>query len=301
MSASIPQVEQFELPHPSGEGAFQISLSRPSALGGALPEGLKAPILFVTDGDMCFASAAAIARFRAMVPGYPQVLVVAVGYGANFLSMARLRTGDLTPPLSEAGLADFGALTDVIGDKSGGSDAYLDFIEGALTAEVLARCPEADPERTILFGHSLGGLFTAYALLTRPHAFSAFIASSPSLWWDGFVVLKSLEGFGERVDGLPKPPRVLVAAGGLEQDLPAEVPPGVGMTLDEVHAIVVRSRMIDAAAEFAEFLRAAGLSEVAHVCFQGEDHGSVVPAALMRGLTHALDGWKTPAAEAASA
>jgi hypothetical protein len=102
---------------------------------------------------------------------------------------------------------------------------------------------------------------------------------------------------------LPKPPRVLVAAGGLEQDLPSEVPPGVDMGLDEVHAIVVRSRMIDAAAEFAEALRAAGLEDVRHVCFQGEDHGSVVPAALMRGLTHALDAWKAPAArpdEAAS-
>ena len=142
----------------------------------------------------------------------------------------------------------------------------------------------------------------AYALLTRPHAFSAFIASSPSLWWDRFAVLRRLEGFGGRLQSLSRPPRVFIDTGGLEQDLPAEVPPGVDMALDEIHAIVTRSRMIDAAAEFAEALRAAGLSEVAHVCFQGEDHGSVVPAALMRGLTHAFDGWKPPAAgpEAAS-
>jgi hypothetical protein len=114
-------------------------------------------------------------------------------------------------------------------------------------------------------------------------------------------VLARLDGFGERVAGLPRPPRVFIDTGGLEQDLPAEVPPGVDMGLDEIHAIVVRSRMIDAAAEFADALRGAGLAEVAHVCFPGEDHGSVVPAALMRGLTHALDGWKTPAARPAEA
>jgi len=33
-------------------------------------------------------------------------------------------------------------------------------------------------------GHSLGGLIAAYTLLARPEMFQAYIAISPSLWWD---------------------------------------------------------------------------------------------------------------------
>ena len=54
---------------------------------------------------------------------------------------------------------------------------------------------EASTKRSILFGHSLGGLFVAYALLTRPDAFATYLAISPSLWWDGFTVLRHLPAF----------------------------------------------------------------------------------------------------------
>jgi hypothetical protein len=48
------------------------------------------------------------------------------------------------------------------------------------------------------------------------------------------------------------------------------------------------ARMVDAAADFAESLRKCGLQNVEYVAFQGEDHGSVVPAAIGRGLAYAL-------------
>jgi hypothetical protein len=46
--------------------------------------------------------------------------------------------------------------------------------------------------------------------------------------------------------------------------------------------------MVDAAAEFAESLREAGVPEVGYVSFEGEDHGSVIAAGLMRGLGFAV-------------
>jgi hypothetical protein len=60
------------------------------------------------------------------------------------------------------------------------------------------------------------------------------------------------------------------------------------MNLSEVQALVVMARMVDAAAEFTEALRKCGLRNVEYVAFQGEDHGSVVPAAICRGLAYAL-------------
>jgi hypothetical protein len=217
---------------------------------------------------------------------------VGIGYGAEFNEMARLRTADLTPPLSEEGLKALGEFTSLVGDKSGGADALVGFILDVLKPEVLRRCPEADGERTILFGHSLGGLFSAYALLTRPDAFSVYLASSPSLWWDGFAVLARFDGFAERLKALAAQPRVLIDVGGLEQELPTEAYKDIAISLEQMQAMVIRARMVDAAAEFAEELRRHGMTQVEHVAFKDEDHMTVVPAAMMRGLTYALKGWK---------
>lgn len=286
MSFSLQaRIDRFELPHPSGDGTLKISVSRLPAL----PDGkTDVPVLFVLDADIEFALAAEIARFRATSGMAPSAMVVGIGYGADFAEMAKLRTADLTPPLSEAGKQALGKMADFIGEQDGGADALLTFLIDTLAPEVTRRYPEASTSDHILFGHSLGGLFTAYALLTRPEAFSVFLPTSPSLWWDGFAVLGHLPAFAERVAKLERRPRVFVSVGGKEQDAPRTVPAILNMSLEEVQAMVAASRMVDAAAEFAVALREAGLDEVAHHAFDDEDHGSVVPAAIMRGLIFAV-------------
>jgi hypothetical protein len=289
MSTTIPlNVEQFELPHPDGKSQFRIHVARPAGL----PEGAKVPVLLVTDSDIFFGLAAEMARTRSFGGAYPNVLVVGVGYGAGFEEVVKLRTADLTPPLSEAGRAALGNFTSFIGEQNGGAEAFLDFLADTLVPEVDKRFAEADTDKTILWGHSLGGLFASYALLTRPGAFPAFICSSPSLWWDGFAIRAHLEGFKERLAALPKAPIVLLDVGAKEQDLPTEVPAGMQLSLEEVQAIVVSARMVDALAEFVEDLRKAGLTDLVHAPFQDEDHSTVVAAAMMRGLTLALNAWK---------
>lgn len=289
MPATTPlNLEQFELPHPDGKSVFRIHVARPTGLA----EDAKVPVLLVTDSDLLFGLAAEIARFRAVGAAYPNALVVGVGYGVEFLEMAKLRTADLTPPLSDAGRAALGSFTSFIGEQNGGAEAFLSFLTDVLVPEIGKRFAEADVGKTILFGHSLGGLFAAYALLTRPGAFPAFVASSPSLWWDGFSVLSHFEGFKERLAALAKPPVVLLDVGDKEQELPKEVPPGMDVTLEQVQALVINARMVDGLAEFVEQLRTAGLTGLAHVPFQGEDHSTVAPAAITRGLTMALDAWK---------
>jgi predicted alpha/beta superfamily hydrolase len=289
MPATTPlTLEQFDLPHPRGEGAFRITVARPDGL----PEGAKVPVLLVTDSDILFGVAAEIARLRAVAGSHPHALVVGIGYGADFMTMAKLRTADLTPPLSEAGRAAIGGLSGLIGDKDGGADAFLTFLTDALPAELARRLPEADLERTALFGHSLGGLFVAYALLTRPQAFPVFLGSSPSLWWDDFAIRNHLEGLEQRLAALPRTPHVFLDVGAKEQDIPTEAPPSLPMTLEQVQALVANCRMVDALAEFADTLRAKGLSDLVHVRFPEEDHNTVIPPALNRGLTFALAAFK---------
>lgn len=278
------RIDQFEMPHPSGDGTFKISVWRPD-----MPEGAKdLPVLFLTDADISVGLAAEIARVRGVTGMQPTAMIVGIGYGANFAEFAKLRTADLTPSLSEAGKQALGSFTSVIGDKEGGAEALLSFIIDALAPEIGRRYPEASTTEHILSGHSLGGLFASYALLSRPDAFSVFLSSSPSLWWDGFAILSHLPAFTAKLATLDRKPRVLVTVGAKEQDLPTKVPAGIPMSLADVQAMVAASRMVDAAAEFAVSLREAGLTEVAYTAFEDEDHGSVIPAALTRGLGFAV-------------
>ncbi len=47
----------------------------------------------------------------------------------------------------------------------------------------------------LIWGHSYGGLCVLHAALTRPDAYHAFVAASPSLWWGYGAVLKDAPPF----------------------------------------------------------------------------------------------------------
>jgi hypothetical protein len=108
------------------------------------------------------------------------------------------------------------------------------------------------------------------------------------LWWDGFAILGRLPEFGERLLSMERKPRAFICVGGKEQEAPTHVPESLGMSLESVRALVTTSRMVDAAAEFSASLRNAGLDVVDYVAFADENHGTVIPAAISRGLTFAL-------------
>jgi predicted alpha/beta superfamily hydrolase len=64
----------------------------------------------------------------------------------------------------------------------GGAGKFLAFIRDELQPWVNARYA-AEPASTAFFGHSQGGLFANYVLLTEPGTFSHYGIGSPSLWW----------------------------------------------------------------------------------------------------------------------
>jgi len=286
MSFSVrATLEQFALPHPSGEGALTISVAPPA---GPIPES-GVPVLYVVDGDLLFGMAAEIARAVSSVTAFPAHYVVGIGYDADYADFLKRRTADLTPPIGAGALESLGGLAAAIGGAAGGgADAFLTFLTGTLRPEIAARYPKAADGRHILFGHSLGGLFAAHALLTRPGSFAAFIASSPSLWWNGFAILDELSAFKERLAALPRQPRVFVDVGAREQELPTSVPDGMGVTLEEAQAQIRAARMVDAAKEFADALGDAGLTDLSHIAFAEDDHVSAAPAAILHGMRFAL-------------
>jgi len=278
-------LEQFTLAHPSGEGQFRISVAAPAIEAPAT----GVPVLYVVDGDMLFGLAAEIARAVSSVAGFPAHYVVGIGYDAAYADFLKRRTADLTPPIGADALASLGGLGAAIGgEQSGGADAFLTFLAETLQPEIAARYPQTAGGDRILFGHSLGGLFAAHALLTRPDSFSAFIVGSPSLWWNGFAILEELPAFRDRLAALSRQPRVFVDVGAREQELPTSVPEGIGVTLEEAQAQIRASRMVDAAREFADALHDAGVAAVRHIAFAEDDHVSAAPAGMLHGMRFAL-------------
>jgi hypothetical protein len=67
-------------------------------------------------------------------------------------------------------------------DATGGRDAFLAFITTELMPYINQKY--RNNGKNILFGHSIGGLFTMYALLKSPQSFTGYILADPSFFWD---------------------------------------------------------------------------------------------------------------------
>jgi len=77
-------------------------------------------------------------------------------------------------------------------NAGGGASAFLAFIEGQLAPHIHEHYG-ADPDISVLVGHSLGGLFTIGASTQSSGKLMHFLAISPSLWWDDRFELKRFE------------------------------------------------------------------------------------------------------------
>jgi uncharacterized protein len=168
-----------------------------------------------------------------------------------------------------------------------GAAAFLSFIEQEVKPAVEHRVP-VDRERQTLFGHSLGGLFVLRALFDRPDAFQTYIAASPSIWWKDRAILAREEAFRARAGERAVNARLLITVGEFEQSLSPEE--AVLRGAEQRSSELLKRRMVDNARDLAgrlAALEARGL-RVSFVPFAGETHGSVMPAAISRGLRFAL-------------
>lgn len=135
------------------------------------------PVLYVLDGDNHFSLVAEYIRYlsRQDVNVVPEMIIVGIP-NTN-------RTRDLTPTnsvLGYEGKSDSSSRSRY--KSSGGGANFLQFIGTELIPYVDGHY-KTKPFK-IFAGHSFGGITTINCLLTRPDMFDAYIAISPSFWWD---------------------------------------------------------------------------------------------------------------------
>ncbi len=141
------------------------------------------PVLYMTDGDAHISHTGSSVEFLARNGRMSELIVVGI--------VNTDRTRDLSPTHVKTTVS--GGSTALQFPTSGGADKFLKFIESELIPEIEKRY-RVHPYR-ILAGHSLGGLFTIHAMISRPELFHAYVAVSPALQWDNQVVIKRAEDF----------------------------------------------------------------------------------------------------------
>ncbi len=265
--ATLPGTRAYALKSRIVDQTFLIEVARPMGWDRTTP----LPVIYVLDGNMGFAMTTQAAWMMQLLPDtLPPCLIVGVGYHLPDKDGPRpmqLRMRDLTPDVDEGYLATIaetpGRLPPGVGP--GGADAFLRFIEEEAKPFVAARYA-VDAGNQTLAGMSLGGLTTLQALFTAPQSYQRYLAASPSIWWNKRSLLEREAALAERVTDLPV--RLYLCVGGEEE------------------AINETAHMVSNVYDLEGRLRRRawpGLDMHMHI-FEGENHQTVWPGALARGL-----------------
>ncbi|GAA4482471.1 alpha/beta hydrolase-fold protein [Gluconacetobacter asukensis] len=247
---------------------YQILVSLPATYKSRPHD--KFPVIFLTDADYGFPVVRSIAnRMNDHGAGMEDAVIVGLSYAIGD-SPAFSRRRDYTPTPN----GDGGVKPDIQGRPPiyGEAKEYQDYIERDIFPYVAAHY-HVDMKNKIYLGHSYGGLFGVYCLLTKPEMFQHYIFGSPSLWFDNHVMFKLEDAYA-----------------GTHGDLQADIYAGVGSTETPDRP----NNQYDMVRDLQTFIGSLRKHHYPHLkiqmrIFQGEDHLTVFPLTITHGLIHVLE------------
>jgi predicted alpha/beta superfamily hydrolase len=253
---AAPDVGRYELmihvpPHPAPPAGF--------------------PAIYLLDANADFATMVDAVRRGSRRPdstGIPPAVIIGIGHPGDAPYDQGRRQRDFTTVRPER-------------EASGGAPGFLAFVRDVVKPTVRGSLP-INPSHEILFGHSLAGYFTLWAMMQEPRGFAGYAAISPSIWWDE----QGLTGALKRAPAGEKHPRLLLAVGEWEEALApwqADLP-----RRPEIEVRRRERRMIGAARDLAARCARTGTFEVKFECVAGQDHSSIVPASVSLALRFLL-------------
>ena len=187
---------------------YRISISLPSAYiessNKAWPfeNPLKNwPVVYLTDSNWFFGMVTDIVRSMAWFGNCTDAIIVGIGYPEQkdpqqaWRDTIMRRFYELSP-IRDEGFETWIA-TVLERPQTGGAGGFLNFIKHELIP-VIDREFHTDPRKRILAGHSLGGTFTAFALLEDSSVFGSYVIGSPFLSYGNGFTFKQEEQFAKR-------------------------------------------------------------------------------------------------------
>ena len=293
--------EYFDMASEEIGETFRIFVARPQVF----EPGKKYPAIYVLDGNFMFAPVMEMQRAMAMSSEIPQAWVIGVGYAVEggYLETINKRNRDYTP--TSGGMFEIAMKRQILPEASfqyGGGPGFLKFLQEELKPAVEAAY-SVDPDDSTIAGHSYGGLFSSWVLLTRSEAFQRYILCSPSIHWDGEAIWQwEARCAGERKDIHAT---VFVTAGGhetvecIKMQMEGLMSHEDGALKAQVETIFALSekygwrRMAEISPEFAEKLKSRNYPSLNIHCHNlpDETHMSVWPGAMSRGLRYVFGNW----------
>jgi predicted alpha/beta superfamily hydrolase len=259
---AAPRSAVHEVSTKDGDRAYRLYVMTPPGYASAENAARRYPVIYLNDGELFFLTGAGAPLLSYYNKVLEETILVGISYAAGEDPIAS-RQRDLTPVKEES-----------LANETGGADAYLAFIRDAVLPSIEARY-RADPARRTLAGHSFGGAFATYVLLTEPALFANYIIVSPAYWYAGHALAGFEQRYAEAQSDLPA--RVYMAAGDLEG------PKGGLKTIDLANDM----------SAFAARLRSRGYKSLdlkAEILGGGVTHATSLQAAWLRA-----HGWLFPA------
>lgn len=263
--AKLAGTEEWSVKSQINGQEYRIQVYQPS---GPVPAS-GFPIIYTLDGNSTFVMTAEMIRIQSLRPektGVVPAIVVGIGYDMEApFPPKRHYDFTMTVPKEELPQA---ALERPLPEQGGALD-FMSFIEDQLKPMVEQKYP-ANPERRMIIGHSLGGLFVLHMLFVKPESFHTFIAGSPSIHWNESYMRQQEQKWLEELAAgkYHLNTRLLIAVGELEGNL--KVP------------------MVRNAEEQAK--RLSGLQKygvhTSYKAFESENHMSIVPVLINRALRY---------------
>jgi predicted alpha/beta superfamily hydrolase len=267
---TLARATQYDMTSQVNRQTYRISVSTPF---NAQPD-MAYPVVYLLDGNQYFATATEIITrlsYLRTADSAAPAIIVGIGYPTDDPGeVIRRRAFDLTPSVPRTPVPGI--------TTAGGGDAFLRVIEEEIKPFVMSRY-RIDRNRQTIYGQSIGGLMVLRVLFRNPTAFSTYIISSPSIWWNTREVLADEEAFSKRARAGELRLKVLLTSAGEEQ-----------YRGNDPKLLAADRRMVDDASDLAARLARLNPSNVVVVrtIFDGETHGSVPPSSLTRGLRVAL-------------
>ena len=259
----INQKQEHVLKSKINGTTYYLSVSLP--MHYSKTDTTRYPVLYMLDGGLAFPIVHAARTGLDLFGELEDVIIVGIDYEWK-QSLSPWMTGrwkdytiskDEKMDSSPVYLKLFGLQPGAL--SSGGAPIFLDVIKKEIIP-FIDKNYKATNDRGI-YGHSFGGLFAAYCMVTSPGLFQRYGINSPSLWWNKLEMFKLEKLYSEKNTSLPA--KVFMSVGSLE-----------GKTMTPVmtaFADTLRSRNYD------------GLNLTTHI-FDDEDHMSVMPANISRTL-----------------
>jgi predicted alpha/beta superfamily hydrolase len=286
--ATYPKSRRFDFKSGVNGRTYRVNIAEPYM--PAPPAGY--PVLYVLDGDAFFPTFADAIRIRGIGREIDNAIVVGVGYpeADEIWTVMGRRNLDFSPSdTSPSGIAEgLGMLQP--GTELGGGDDFFKILQSEIRPRIAA-ISQVDRQKEMLWGHSLGGLFTLTTMFRHPEAFHTYLISDPSIWWDSRHVLEHEPAFSRQVNDGSVAPRVMLCINDKAQtphNENAGLPPDI---LERVNRDIIAQRSLDNVLELGARLdkleRRKGFSCLTKV-YANRDHMGVVFSELNDVLDFAL-------------